>query len=109
MRVGIFEELVEAIFLCLGPESFTVDVGADGGQGIDREKEHDQLYNDEQRHDPDREIELFGNRNVPEPSKNGASHMEGFGDRSGLQSKEVVGENKEPGHLTAYRVLIRNP
>jgi hypothetical protein len=109
MCVGVFEELVEAVLLCLGPQAFAADIGTDGGQGIDREKEDDQLYSDEQRHDPDREIEFFGNRNVPKPSENEVSHMKGFGDRSGLQSKEVVGENKEPGHLTAYRVLIRNP
>ena len=41
---------------------------------MDIEKQDEELDVDEQRHDPNREIELFGNRRVPEPPENGTFH-----------------------------------
>jgi hypothetical protein len=95
MGTGILQQLIQAIFLCLGPEPFAAYIGAYGGEGMDRKKQDKKLDGDQECHDPDCEIELFGNRRVSEPSENGTFHIKGIARQVGVvQNKEVSPNNK---------------
>src|ERR1700734_1611113 len=57
----------DRILLCLGPQTFTADISSQGGKCAQGEEQDEKLHADQQRHDPDCEVQFTGDGDIPEP------------------------------------------
>ncbi len=57
----------DGILLRLGPQTLATDIGSQRGERIQAKQQDEKLNSDQQRHSTNCEVQLTGDRDIPEP------------------------------------------